>query len=40
MRKFDISECLIDEIKQELNAEKEALIKVGGLLPETIIKIK
>lgn len=40
MRKFDVSESLIQEIKAELQAEKQHLIATGGLLPETIAKIK
>jgi hypothetical protein len=40
MRKFDLSEELIQEIKAELGEEKERLIKTGGLLPETIKKIE
>lgn len=40
MRKFDVSEALIQEIKDELNKEKQQLIVSGGLLPETIEKIK
>lgn len=40
MRKFDLSETLIDEIKAELKAEKERLILNKGMLPETIKKIE
>jgi hypothetical protein len=39
MRKFDLSEPLIEEIKAELGAEKDRLIKGGGLLPDTVKKI-
>lgn len=33
MRKFDLSEQLINELKAELAAEKERLVEGGGLLP-------
>ena len=40
MRKFQLSETLIDEIKAELAAERERLIRTGGLLPDTVKKIE
>jgi thermostable 8-oxoguanine DNA glycosylase len=33
MRKFDLSEAIIEEIKAELAAERERLVKTGGMLP-------
>lgn len=40
MRKFDLSEELIAEIKAELQLERQRLISAGGLLPETVRKIE
>ena len=40
MRKFDLSEELIQEIKRELEAERKKLVENGGLLPETLKKIE
>lgn len=40
MRKFDLSEELITEIKAELQLERQRLISAGGLLPETARKIE
>lgn len=40
MRKFDLPEELIEEIRTELQLERQRLVSAGGLLPETVRKIE
>ena len=40
MKRFDLSEQLIEEVRTEIETEKQRLIQEGGILPHTLKKIQ
>ena len=40
MKRFDLSEQLIEEVRAEIETEKRRLIEEGGILPQTLKKIQ